>query len=431
MLSEANIETIRQGLHCGKHGCACGQPSGLVHCPAHPDHIPSLSITEKGGRILVKCHAGCPNPVVISALRAKNLWPARNGDDSDSPRAKIRIITTYNYLDAKGNLLFQVCRIEPKTFRQRRPDGKGGWVWKMGGVKLVPYRLPELYKADRIFICEGEKDVESLIRLGLTATCNPMGAGKWRKTYNGHFKGKCVTILPDNDDVGRKHAQDVARNLYGVAGSIKIVELPGLLEKGDVSDWIMAGGTAEQLQLLSGAATEWQPGPADELSQDDEDRKLSQAEMLIALAADAVLFHDFNRKGFGTIPVGKHSETWPIKSITFRDWLRGRFYKNHHKPPGSQALQDTLDLLAAQARFEGKEHDIFVRVAHVEGRIYVDLANESWQAVEISSQGWRVVDRPPVKFRRPRGLAPLPSPKPGGTIDDLKPFVNCEENDWH
>jgi hypothetical protein len=162
----------------------------------------------------------------------------------------------------------------------------------------------------------------------------------------------------------------------------------------------------------------------------EPEAKPTQAELLLKLAAEAELFHDLNRKGYATIPVKGHFETWPIKSMAFRDWLRGLFYKAHGKPPGGQALQDSLDLLAAQARFDGQEHEVNVRVAHAGGKVYVDLANDEWQAVEISPQGWQVVDRPPVKFRRPRGLAPLPLPEPGGSLDALKPFVNCTPDDW-
>lgn len=164
--------------------------------------------------------------------------------------------------------------------------------------------------------------------------------------------------------------------------------------------------------------------------EDGDKEKPTQAELLLKLAAEAELFHDLNRKGYATIPVIGHLETWPIKIIAFRDWLRGLFYKAHGKPPGGQALQDALDLLAAQARFDGQEQEVYVRVARAGGKIYVDLVNDIWQTVEISPQGWQVVDRLPVKFRRPRGLAPLPIPKPGGSLTDLKPFINCQEEDW-
>jgi hypothetical protein len=115
-----------------------------------------------------------------------------------------------------------------------------------------------------------------------------------------------------------------------------------------------------------------------------------------------------------------------LSGLAKREVLQGL----QQAPTRPQALQDALDLLAAQARFDGEEHEVHVRVAHVDGHIFIDLANDSWQAIEIGAESWRVVDRPVVKFRRPRGLAPLPMPKPGGSLDDLKPFVNCQEEDW-
>jgi len=90
-------------------------------------------------------------------------------------------------------------RYDPKGFRQRRPDDKGGWIWNLEGVKLVPYRLPQWNAKPVVYLVEGEKDVDALWRLGLPATCNPMGGGKWRDQYNPHLKGKRVVILPDND----------------------------------------------------------------------------------------------------------------------------------------------------------------------------------------------------------------------------------------
>ena len=117
----------------------------------------------------------------------------------------------------------------------------------------MPYRLPELLAADRAlpaFIPEGEKDVDALRAIGLVATCNPGGAGKWRSDFAEYFRDRDVVILPDNDQAGRDHAADVRRKLQGVARSIRIIELPGLAEKGDVSDWLAAGGTAESLLVL-------------------------------------------------------------------------------------------------------------------------------------------------------------------------------------
>lgn len=183
----------------------------------------------------------------------------RLGDEEWKPKRqaaakKSLIVAEYNYEDETGHVLFQAIRLQPKNFRQRQPDGKGGWTWNLKGVRLVPYRLPEIVEAialeRRVFIVEGEKDADALRKLGMAATCNPMGAGKWRQEYREHFVGADVVIIPDNDESGRKHASDVANALLGAASTILITTLPGLPDKGDVSDWIAAGGTAEALDRI-------------------------------------------------------------------------------------------------------------------------------------------------------------------------------------
>jgi len=152
---------------------------------------------------------------------------------------KKTIIAKYDYTDENGNLLYQVVRYDNKEFMYRRPDGKGDWIWNLGNIRPVPYRLDEVVKSQEVVIVEGEKDVERLRKLGFAATTSPMGAGKWRSEYNHYFKGKDVIIIADNDDPGRKHAADIAQNLLGIAKSIKIIDLTGCVEeKGDVSDYL-------------------------------------------------------------------------------------------------------------------------------------------------------------------------------------------------
>jgi hypothetical protein len=115
-----------------------------------------------------------------------------------------------------------------------------------------------LKSTEKIYIVEGEKDVENLQSLGLTATTNPGGAGKWRTEYNEYLRNRDVVIIPDNDDVGKKHAENIFQNLRGIAKSVKILQLPGLPEKGDVSDWLNAGGTNEELEKLADNTQEYQ-----------------------------------------------------------------------------------------------------------------------------------------------------------------------------
>jgi len=185
-------------------------------------------------------------------------------------KTKRRIVATYDYRDEAGELLFQVVRFEPKDFRQRRPDGQGGWTWRVKGVRQVPYRLfkARTHAAEQpVLIVEGEKDVDRLMNLGFVATCNAGGANKWPAELNPHFQDLTVCILPDNDEAGRSHAEKVAANLQSIAASVRIVTLPGLAKGGDVSDWLDAGGDAQQLVALCQAAPLWEPVPLEHPSE--------------------------------------------------------------------------------------------------------------------------------------------------------------------
>jgi hypothetical protein len=177
------------------------------------------------------------------------------------------IVATYDYTDVGGALLYQVCRFQPKDFRQRRPDGNGGWIWNLNGVERVPYHLPAVARAAQagevVWIAEGEKDCDHLARLGLTATCNVGGAGRWRPEYAVHLRGSpLVVILPDNDPPGQRHAEQVAVSLHGIAASVKIVALPGLAPRSDVTDWLDAGHGVQELFAVVREAPAWAPSRA-------------------------------------------------------------------------------------------------------------------------------------------------------------------------
>ena len=183
------------------------------------------------------------------------------GIDLRSPGAQ-HVVRTFDYRNEAGEILFQVRKWGPqKRFSQHPPDGRGGWKsgkGAMAGTRLVPYRLPELLAAraaangtpPRAFLPEGEKDADALCRWNLTASCNPMGALKWKPEFNQHFAGFDLVILPDNDTVGERHGEQVAAQLAPIAASVRILKLHGLPEGGDVSDWISNGGTQSDLEDL-------------------------------------------------------------------------------------------------------------------------------------------------------------------------------------
>jgi AAA domain len=178
------------------------------------------------------------------------------------------IVATFDYRDEKGELLFQVCRTDAKGFKQRRPNGAGDWIWKLEGVRRVPYRLPELIAgAGTVFIPEGEKHVDALRTLGLRATCNSGGAGNWRPEYSEFLRGADVVVLPDNDPPGQKHAQTIALNLHSTASRVRVLALPDLKPKGDVINWLDAGGTVDELVRLAAQAPDWTAPTGDRLIQ--------------------------------------------------------------------------------------------------------------------------------------------------------------------
>ena len=230
-------------------------------CPAHDDHKPSLRISVgDDGRILLHCHAGCSFEAILAAvhLTVQDVSP---GDARPASPEADEI--HYVYHDEEGKLLYRVVRGPvtdgKKTFWQQRPDGHGGWANGVSGIRKVLFRLPELLAADPsepVLIVEGEKDVLTATRLGFLATTNPSGAGKWTEEseekhhYGDVLRGRNVFIIPDNDPPGRTHAGSVLRILRPICASVRLLELPNLPPKGDLSDWIQAGGTAERLRAL-------------------------------------------------------------------------------------------------------------------------------------------------------------------------------------
>jgi len=222
-----------------------GQLKGL--CPFHDDRHPSLSVNLETGSWF--CHA-C---VVGGGPRhfAKQLGVAPPDDGRrDEPGA------TYDYHDENGQLLYQVVRFRGKKFRQRRPDGSGGWVWGLKDTRRVLYQLSKLKDKATVYVVEGEKDADRLWGIGVPATTCPMGAGKWREEYIEQLKAagiERVVILPDNDSEGRKHAESVALSCLKAGLQVKVLNLPGLPDKGDVSDWLDNGHVKDDLAEIVSA----------------------------------------------------------------------------------------------------------------------------------------------------------------------------------
>jgi hypothetical protein len=342
-------------------------------------------------------------------------------------------VATYDYTDESGNLIFQCVRSKPKDFWQRRPDGKGGWINNLQGARRVLYRLPEVLAASTVCVAEGEKDVDNLRSLDLTATTNPLGAGKWRDEYSEKLRGKNVVIFGDADEPGQAHVEQVIASLIGKAKSIKHVALPDGFH--DVSDYI-ASLPPDKAQDIIRKLIEEAPEQAEHASrrkahaQRESKKKTSQADGLIKIANGWEFFHTPDHRGFACVPVNGHTETIAVRSRKFRAFLVRTYHSGNGKAASSAAMEEAIAFFEGEALC-GEQQTVHTRLAAHGDAIYLDLCNEQWQAVKITAKGWRVVSNPPVKFRRARGMLALPTPMSGGRISDSRRFVNiAKDNDF-
>jgi hypothetical protein len=161
----------------------------------------------------------------------------------------------------------------------------------------------------------------------------------------------------------------------------------------------------------------------------------SSVQVLLRLAVCARLFHSEDGRFLAQVPVGDRVEVYGLRSPAFRDWLIAGYQADQDQPPAGSAVQRVVGMLEAQARFDRTIPAIFVRVGQGGGEYdspycWLDLGDASGKAIRISADGWHVVDRPGVNFRRPAGLLPLPMPVRDGSIEILRRYVNLAEPDF-
>jgi hypothetical protein len=320
-----------------------------AQCPAHDDRRASLSYTDGDHALVVQCHAGCTRAQIAAAVGHTVLDFSHT--KSNGRTVKPRIVRTYVFRDERGEVLFEEVRFEPKDFRLRRPDGKGGWTWSLDGVRRVVYRLDELAEQRRVWLVEGPKDVDALWTLGIPATTTPGGAKAWRDEYAQQIRAagaEGVIACRDNDEPGLAYARRCASALTHACVTTRMLDLPGLPPKGDVSDYIGA-------QRAAGRA-------------DDEIRTT-----LLALADEAPVFDpasaeaagmdsapttepDLRREGFDLVLTWPDGVRFTLTAIRDgRDGVRGELTVTHRDRRlswGSLALSSTTSREALRKKLE-------------------------------------------------------------------------------
>ena len=274
----------------------------MAQCPAHDDRTPSLHVTDRDGKVLLSCQAGCESLAVVEAAGLD--WDALFHESRNGGR---EIVATYDYTDPDGRLVFQAVRYWPKDFRQRQPDGAGGWTWNIEGCTRWLYRMPRVIEAlerrERLKICEGEKDADALDRLGLYATTNPMGAGKWRDEHAQMLVGAtAVSVIRDRDEKGVAHAEAVVASLRRVGIEPTLLEPR---EGKDVSEHLAAGHSWEALREVALGAENVATAEADvpkRLELVDMSAAIARADDPLPAVIEGVAY-----AGSVTVLVGKHS----------------------------------------------------------------------------------------------------------------------------
>jgi hypothetical protein len=239
-----------------------------ARCPCrNDDDNPSLSISEddRTGNILVTCHRGspCSSKEICEAMGVTQaaLFPPQK-----RTKEKLELVKSYDYTNEQGELLFQKLRYVDgsgkKTFRQRKPDGRGGWEYSLGDTPKVLYNLPLVVKAVAdgypIWVVEGEKDADTLVDMGIIATTMPGGAGKWLQIHTDALTGGTVVVVADNDEPGIAHAKAVTEELVKAGCDVSAWRTP---QCKDVTDFLAIDGDLDDLLLIEDFATAPAPAP--------------------------------------------------------------------------------------------------------------------------------------------------------------------------
>ncbi len=338
---------------------------------------------------------------------------------------------SYTYIAADGKTNGFVWRFDHaggKEFRPltfcRHPGGVfRDWRWTTWRKPRPLFGLDKLSsrRTAPVFVLEGEKACRAAQTLapGYVCITSPGGSKAAAQADWSPLNGREVVVWPDADDPGQQYAAIVAKHC-GAAGALRvsIIEPPSGVRAGwDAADALAAGFDEAQVMRLITNAAAAKPGKRSETETATEGGggrrrgRPPQRDQLMGYVEGIELWHDDAGKAYATFPVGSHREHAPIRSSRFRHWLTLQYLDDHEAAPSKNALEECLAAVEARAVARGKRYTAFFRVAEYDGRVYLDLANDDWQAIEASKNGWAVVAEVPIKFVRREGMLSLPIPE--------------------
>jgi hypothetical protein len=366
---------------------------------------------------------------------------------------------TWGYRDAAGDVVGYVHRYDtsdgkmflPLTWCQHSSHGRSEWRWKSWPVPRPLYGLDRLAaRPDApVLVVEGEKAADAAAEFlpDWIAITSPNGSNAAAKANWLPIAQRRIVIWPDADEAGARYATEVAKALGAIGVvDIKIINPPdGAAAGWDAADAAAEGWTLAQalelveaahpaVQALHGAHGSPARTAADGAREEEQEkgstsrrgkRPPPQRDSLLKIGEALELWHSSDKKCYATVEVKGHRENLGLEKKGFKRWLAAQFYSQTGGVPGSQALADALGVLEQMA-LEEPEHKPHLRIAGADGKVYLDLGDPSWRAVEVTGKGWQVIDRPQPKFVRSPAMKELPEPEAGASIDAFRGFVNVK-----
>ena len=469
------FEKIITQLHHVRH---TGPSKATAHCPGHNDTQNSLSISVgDDGRLLLKCFAGCEVHNILITIG----WTMSDLFEPNSRAAYQRekmAADEIKHTDKKSLQLVSGCTLAQYASRKQLPEqflheiglsdwlhlgrsavrmeyrdiaginiatryrtalendaSKGGrFLWEKGS-KPCPYGLWLLSQARNegyIVVVEGESDAQTLWYHDIPAIGIP-GASMWKEEWAQYFDDIASIFLVVEPDNGGK----TLRGSFAKSSLHPRIRLIQMAEDKDPSAMYLSRSDSfreDWAMLLANGVDFASTEDRGELNDDspnvpnaEVETKKTAAQRLIEIGNKVVLFRSQRDEAFACFPTNGHSETWPLRSKSFRKWLSFQFYTEFDKPPNTQAMEEAIQVLEAKCGFHGEEHLLSLRMAQSEGALWLDLADDQWQAVRITAEGWAVVQQPPLLFRRYAPASAQIVPKANGSMMGLRQFVNVKD----